>query len=335
MKRIIVIPAYEPDDRIIKLLENIDKDFDVVIVDDGSGEKYKDIFKECKKNAKVIQYEENRGKGYALKQAFSYINDKYKDNYIVVCMDCDGQHRISDAIKLCDYVDANPLSLVLGMRKRGDETPLRSRLGNGITMAIYRFITGVNVYDTQTGLRAFSNHIMNFMLSIPGDRFEYEMNMLLMATRNNIKIHEIQIETIYFKKHTSHFKAISDSFLVYKEIIKFSLSSIISFIIDYVLFTINVLLFKNITISNIISRVISASVNYNINRRMVFNSNNKLYRSLSGYIILAICILFINTILLNIFINIIGINALISKIIVELILFIISYIVQRKIIFKE
>ena len=335
MKRIIVIPAYEPDDRLIKLLKNIDKDFDTVVVDDGSGGKYENIFKECKLYSKVISYEDNHGKGYALKQAFSYINDKYKDNYIVVCMDCDGQHKVSDAVRLCDYVDANPLSLVLGMRKRGEETHLRSRLGNGITMGIYRFITGVNVYDTQTGLRAFSNHIMNFMLSIPGDRFEYEMNMLLMAAKNNIKIHEIQIETIYFKRHTSHFKAISDSFLVYKELIKFSISSIICFIIDYLLFAINILLFNNINVSNIIARVISASANYIINRKMVFNSNNKQYKSLCEYIVLAICILFINTILLNIFVNIIGINVLISKIIVELILFIVSYIVQRKIIFKE
>ena len=96
-KRIVVIPAYEPDSRLINLVKKIDKSIDVVIVDDGSGNDYKEIFKEAKLYGKVISYDINHGKGYALKEAFKYIREQYIDNYIVVCMDCDGQHSVNDA----------------------------------------------------------------------------------------------------------------------------------------------------------------------------------------------------------------------------------------------
>ena len=271
-----------------------------------------------------------------MKKAFSYIRDKYNEGYIVVCVDCDGQHSFRDAMKLCDYVEDHPSTLVLGMRKRSENTPLRSRIGNSITMGVYKYVTGVSVYDTQTGLRAFSDEIMRFILSIDGDRYEYEMNMLLMAVRNGINIHEIEIQTIYIDNNSgSHFNTFRDSYLVYKEIFKFSLSSIISFVIDYLLFTLFMFVFNNINLSNISARIISASVNYNVNKRIVFKSKQKLYKSLSGYILLAISILLINTLLLNIFVNVLSVNAFISKVIVELLLFIFSYIVQRKVVFKN
>lgn len=335
-KRIVIIPAYEPDKSMIILLKKISKNnnYDVIVIDDGSGVKYRDVFDEAKRYAKVLQYSDNMGKGYALKYGYKYVKDKYDNNYIVVCMDCDGQHSFKDAVKLCDYVDDNPSDLVLGMRKRGDNTPLRSRIGNYITMGIYRFVTGVDVYDTQTGLRAFSDKLMDYMLSISGNRYEYEMNVLLESVSNNIKIEEIEIETIYIDNNSgSHFDTFRDSIKIYKEIFKFSLSSISSFFIDYILFSLFIFVFNNINISNILARIISATYNYIVNKRMVFNSNKKIYNTFVGYVMLAIIILAVNTMLLNIFVNVF--NPFFSKIMVELILFIFSYVIQKKIIFNK
>ena len=337
MNKIILIPAYEPDDKLIKLVQDIDKqEFKVVVVDDGSGTMYQNIFDAIRRNVKVLGYDINQGKGHALKVGFKYIKEKYKKDYIVVTMDSDGQHLISDARKLCDYVLKNPNTLVLGKRIRGEKTPIRSRIGNEFTKFIYGFITSVYVYDTQTGLRAFSDKLMNFHLNVMGERFEYEMNVLLMAAREKIPIHEIEIKTIYINDNRgSHFNTFKDSYLVYKEIIKFSLSSIISFLVDFLLFTIFTFIFHSITLSNIVARFISASVNYTINRVHVFNNKGGIYQSIFSYLLLALFILVLNTLVLNILVYKLFVNKYIAKIITEVILFIFSWFIQRKYIFNN
>ena len=220
MKYIILIPALEPDQKLISLLQSIDKKFDAIVIDDGSGAKYYSIFNEAKKYAYVISYEENKGKGYALKTGLKYIKDKY-ENYIVVTMDCDGQHTIKDAITLCDFVNNNRSTLALGKREWDKHTPIRSRIGNYLTRKIYQKTTELTIYDTQTGLRAFSNKLIDYMLNTEGNRYEYEMNVLLNLRQHNIKCQEIPISTIYINKNkTSHFHPLKDSYKVYKAIFK-------------------------------------------------------------------------------------------------------------------
>ena len=326
--RIALIPSYEPDEKLINVVNNLQKEnFKVIVVNDGSNEKYQKYFN--KLNTKVISYKENKGKGYALKTGLKYIKKNYKD-YIVVTMDSDGQHLSKDAIKLCNYAEKHPKQLVLGSRKRGKNTPLKSYLGNAITSIVYKFITKNHIYDTQTGLRAFTHNLIDYMLETKGDRFEYEMNVLLNTNKNNIKITEIPIQTIYIdgNSHT-HFNPIKDSLKIYKEIFKFSLSSFASFLIDYSLYIIFTILSSNLIFSNILSRLISSYVNYNINKKIVFKSKNK---SFVKYYLLVIVILMLNTLILWTLSH--YINIYLAKIITELILFILSFIIQKTYIFK-
>ena len=152
MKYIILIPTYNPDERLIKILESIDGKYDVIVVDDGSPDK--SIIKECEKYAKVISYEENKGKGYAIKEGLKYIKYNYV-NYIVVTMDDDMQHTLKDAIKLCDYVSMHDDEFAIGRRHWDKTTPLASRFGNSIMRKRFKKYTGMSIYDTQNGLRAF------------------------------------------------------------------------------------------------------------------------------------------------------------------------------------
>ena len=334
MKKIILIPSYEPDEKLIELINKIDqKEFNIVIVNDGSKKEYDIIFNRLPKNIKLISYQTNKGKGYALKKGLEYIKETWKDNYIVITMDSDGQHRIEDAQKLCNYSEKHPNALVLGKRKRLETTPIRSKIGNTITRSIYKLTTGLDIYDTQTGLRTFTNQLIDFLLKIEGERFEYEMNVLLLAAKNKIPIKEIEIKTIYIENNKkSHFKTIKDSILVYKEIIKFSLSSIISFIIDYILFIIlstNI----NISISTIIARIISSSINFILNKKIVFNSKNNLKKEIINYIKLAITILLLNIMIINILTLVI--NKPLAKLLTEFILFIANYHIQKRIIFNK
>ena len=330
--KIALIPAYEPDEKLIKLVDELKKnDYKIVVVDDGSGKDYQDIFNKCK--TKVITYPNNQGKGHALKEGLKYIKETY-DNYYVVTMDSDGQHTIKDAERLFKQLQKRPNTLILGSRKRGKNTPIRSFLGNSITSFVYSLVTYRDIYDTQTGLRAFTEKLTDYMLEVSGERFEYEMNVLLNATRNNIKIKEITIETIYIDNNSgSHFNAIKDSFKIYKEIFKFSLSSLSCFVLDFILYVIFNLLTNNIIVSNIIARIISGTTNYNFNRSLVFKSTKKDKTSLLHYLLLATIIIIINTILVTVLSSVI--NKYLAKIIVEIILYLTSWFVQKSIIYKD
>lgn len=222
MKKIILIPSYEPDNKLIKLVNDLNKEeVDIVVINDGSNETFNNIFKSIKDKVHLISYKNNMGKGYALKEGLKYIKDKYKEDYLVVTMDSDGQHNIKDAKRLIEYTENNQNVLTIGKRLRDKKIPLRSKLGNGITKFVFLLTTGVKVYDTQSGLRCFTDNLIDFMLDVDGDRFEYEMNVLMMCAKNKIKMNEIVIETIYIDNNSgSHFNKFKDSYLIYKNIFK-------------------------------------------------------------------------------------------------------------------
>jgi putative flippase GtrA len=330
--KIALIPAYEPDDRLIVLLKELnDNNFKSIIVNDGSDKSYNKIFDRASKYGTVITYEGNKGKGHALKTGLKYIKNNFKNKYTVVTIDCDGQHKVKDALNLCNYVEDN--YIILGKRIRNKKTPIRSKIGNRITKFIFFLVTGIDIYDTQTGLRAFNETVIDYLLNIKGEKYEYEMNVLLNCFINNIKVKEIEIETIYINNNSgSHFNTVKDAFKIYKDIFKFSLSSLICALIDYILFITFMLFSKNVTLSNIVSRIISASINYKINKKFIFN-NYKSNNSLIKYFTLALCILILNTILLNVIKM--YINKFIAKIIVEIILFFLSFTIQRIYIFRK
>lgn len=337
-----VIPAYEPDERLVPLArEAREKNFNVVIVDDGSGDSYKNIFDEAADYAHVISYPKNQGKGHAMKTAFKYIDEQRSrgrlSNCYVVIVDSDGQHKIDDAARLVKRAKERPGALILGSRKQSKDSPLRSRIGNAITRNVFKFMSGVSVYDTQTGMRAFSGELLDNMLSVKGERYEYEMNMLMEFAEKNIPMEEVEIETIYIDNNSaSHFNTIKDSWRIYKEIFKFSGSSILAFVVDYSLYTLLNLITKGsaVYICNAVARVISATMNYTINRNLVFHDKTPVYETAPRYIVVALGILVTNTGLLWILTSWFGMNIYLAKILVEIALFIASYTIQKKSVFS-
>lgn len=233
-KFIVLIPAYQPDQKLERLIQILKKEkLDIIVVNDGSGVECQHTFDAISSDCTVLSHEINRGKGCALKTGYQYIQSHYEDDYIVVTMDCDGQHTMEDAKKLYEYNRNHLNTLVLGSRKLDQNVPFRSKIGNSITRGVFSLATGVPVYDTQTGLRSFSNVLMDKMISIPGERYEYEIQVLLQCAADSIPIHEIEIKTIYIDNNSSsHFHPIRDSFKIYREIFHFSLASIVCFFLD-------------------------------------------------------------------------------------------------------
>lgn len=339
---IAVIPAYEPDEQLEKTAKELyDLNFKVLIVNDGSLPDKDDIFRRTESYATVLRHKKNCGKGRALKTAMRYILENMPGEDCVVTVDADGQHRSADVLAVSLMLSLHPNDPILGVRSFEGKVPLRSRIGNSVTRAVFALASGKKLSDTQTGLRAFSISIIPFLLSIEGERYEYEMNMLLRCAESGIGWTEFPIRTVYLdmKNTSSHFNTVKDSFRIYKTILKFSGSSFVSFLLDYVLFNIfNAVLglipsFNAVFFSNIFARIISCMFNYMLNKKYVFRSGGGVKTALK-YFCLALGILIANTLLLQLF-TAVGIPAFAAKIMTEITLFICSLLVQRFLIFKN
>lgn len=337
MKYIALIPAYKPAACLPELLKQLKNyGFEIFLIDDGSGAAYEHIFFECSRYAEVLYHMQNEGKGTALKTGLTEIALHYPKDAVVVTVDADGQHKPDDVLAVSKLAENNPGALVLGSRKLSDNMPLRSKLGNAVTRFVYRISTGLHVYDTQTGLRAFGTELIPKFLQISGNRYEYEMNVLLYCARERIAVLEHPIETVYLDGNSSsHFDAVKDSVRIYKEILKFSASSFIGFLVDYTAYSILLLFGCSLTLSNIAARIISASVNFTLNRRLVFKSSGSLVKSLAKYAILAACILAGNTMVLSFLSGVCGIHRMLAKIITETVFFVISWLAQKTVVFRR
>lgn len=334
---IALIPAYMPEMILVEITKQLSNSgFTIVIIDDGSGEKYKPIFDAVRKYAYVISYSENRGKGYALKIGFEYMLNRFGRSVVVVTLDADGQHRIPDVIKISKASENNPGKLILGSRKFSGKVPFKSKFGNSITRFVFSIAARTDVFDTQTGLRAFSGDMLSTLIGIKGERYEYEMNMLLEMSKLGNQIIEIPIDTVYINNNSStHFNPVSDSAKIYKQILRFSASSIISFLCDFLVYSLLIFFGGGIILSNAAARLISGSINFTMNRKLVFKSKEKPIISAIKYIVLAAIILIGNTVLLSVFTNLLFMNKYVSKLVTELVFFILSFTIQKLFVFKN
>lgn len=345
-KIIAVIPAYEPPSAFIdyakKLLSS--KVDNLIVVNDGSSEKYSEIFNNLAKlGVKIITYPRNMGKGFALKTAFSYIKDNVLEPYVVVTADCDGQHLVNDVITCAERATLMPNALTLGVRDfKNENVPKRSRFGNVATRRTFKILYGIDITDTQTGLRAFTNNVIDKVISVTGNGFEYEMNMLVSLYKLNVTFQEVKIETVYEEKQPdvnkrSHFKTFRDSVKVwgalFNNVKTYLLAILLSGIVEYGVFALcEFLIFSKFypavgtLFSTIIARTLSSIVNYLLNFKLVFKGNDK--KAIVRYYVLWGSIMGASFGLIHLFANVLGFNVILVKLVADLVLSAFSYYIQ-------
>lgn len=336
----VLIPAYEPDERLLQLITELQSKtfYDIVIVNDGSGPRFRAIFDSAENmGCVVLSHTHNSGKGCALKTGFAYLMQQSKEMTGVVTADADGQHLVDDIMRVADAISGT--GIVLGARKFTGEVPFRSAVGNAITRTVFSIVSGMRISDTQTGLRGFPVSLLPWLISLEGERFEYEMNMLLLTKSAGYGITEIEIRTVYLPgNRSSHFRAIRDSVRVYFPFLKFCFSGIVSAFVDYALLFVFQWITGNLFLSVVGARVTSSAVNFTINRTMVFNSRKRQHKKiteLAYYYILVGILLIFNYLLLRFLSENLRINLFWSKILTEIILFGLSFSAQHLFVFRK
>lgn len=379
---VVLIPAYEPDDRLARLVADLRSaapDRPVLVVDDGSGPECAGEFAAAEAaGAELIAHERNRGKGAALRTGFAQIATRWP-GACVVTADADGQHTPADVERVAARVEAlNPgvavavgcgprraelgagvttwpdeglaeargaagggsegagtASIVLGVRAFDGDVPLRSRLGNAVTSTVFRAATRTAVRDTQTGLRGIPAACLPWLATVRGDRFEYEFRMLLQAQDAGVELVEEPIETVYTDGNSSsHFRPLVDSVRIYAPLLSFTASAFAAFLVDTAALMGLYAATSWLLPSVVGARLLSGSVNFVVNRRLVFRRGRDVpvRRAAWRYVCLAVLLLAANYGIITVLTDA-GISLLAAKVLTDATLFVTSYAVQRAVVF--
>lgn len=363
----IIIPSYEPDYKLIETVDGLEAEgfTDIVVIDDGSGEEYAEIFRRvCEKTSvTLLSHPRNRGKGAALKTGFRFFLENRPDKAGAVTVDGDGQHLPADvracARRMMREESESPAAgdgpeghaVVLGSRDFSDPSvPRRSRMGNRITRVVFSLLCGIRLSDTQTGLRAIPRACLSCLAGVRGSRFEYETNMLIDLKSRGTRLLEERIETVYIDSNrASHFRTFSDSVRLYSYLLFFGASSFTSWLIDLAVFY---LLMRfaaphfpafaaavDAVICNVVARCTGSFINYLINRSLVFRSWQTMRKTFFRFVCVVAFIMLSAGLCIKGLTLLFGIDrpllATIIKVFVDFVFFFINFKLQRAWVFAE
>ncbi len=300
----VVLPSLDPDTKLLTVVDGLlDYGFtDIILVNDGSKPENMHYFEEAARHPEVhlLHHRTNRGKGAALKTAFQWFLNNRPDGIGVVTVDGDNQHHPEDT-RACALHMAQTDRIVLGVRDFDQpDVPFKSRNGNKITSLVFKIFVGMTISDTQTGLRAIPRAHLPLLCNISGDRFEYETNMLLEMKKAHLPFDEVKIRTVYIEENkSSHFRAVQDSWRIYKLILRhfflYGISSVLSAIVDAGLFALLAKLLAGTLTGSLltyvptaIARIISSIMNFFMNKKMVFGSKMSTGKAMARYFMLAV-----------------------------------------------
>lgn len=352
----VIVPSLDPDEKLTAVIDGLlAAGFkEIILVNDGSRTEKLHYFTDAAaahSEVKLLTHEQNRGKGAALKTAFTWYLEHHADGAGVVTVDGDNQHTPEDTAA-CVMLMKETGHVVLGVRDFSlPHVPARSRFGNRITSGVFRIFCGMKISDTQTGLRAIPTSALPVFLQVSGDRFEYETNMLLAMKEHDIAFEEKACSTVYIEENkSSHFRVFRDSWRIYRLLLthffRYSVSSLLSALLDEGLFVLLSRLLIGVVsgffltaIPVVTARVVSSLFNFFLNRKLVFHSKASAGRSFLRYYALAIPQLLLQLLfthglclLFGIGDGKTGLRALVYAVVMT-VLFVASYCIQQRWVF--
>jgi len=304
----------------------------IVIVDDGSGPEFQPTFSAAAAfpNVELLRHAVNLGKGAALKTAFNYVLCTFPNPVGVVTADADGQHHPEDIQRVAARLLERPDCLVLGSRTFGREVPLRSRLGNIATRGVMHALLGRKFTDTQTGLRGIPSSLLARLMRVESTGYEFELEMLMAAHHLSLSIIEEPIQTIYEPGNpSSHFNPVIDSMKIYFVLLRFGSVSVLSGLLDSLVYILVWRRTQNPLAAQVIGRLISVCFNYSMVRSSVFYSKQKHQSVLPKYLTLVVVSGTASYWGIHLMRERLGVSPVPAKLLVETILFFVNFAVQR------
>ena len=355
----VIVPSLDPDEKLHEVVEGLLREgfSDIVLVNDGSHAErihyFDDEVAAHPDKVTLLTHEINRGKGAAMKTAFRYLMENRPALAGVVTVDGDNQHRPEDTRRCVERMLESGHT-VLGVRDFNlPDVPKRSRFGNHLTSFVFKLLVGMKISDTQTGLRALPADTLPTMVKVKGDRYEYETNTLLSLQEHSLPFDEVKIQTVYIEENqSSHFHVFRDSFRIYKlllgHFVRYTMSSLLCALVDTGLYALmGFLLIHSLVdpylsaVCTVVARLCSSLLNLFLNKYFVFRTRGNAVRSALRYYALALPIMLMQFLLTEGCYRLFGIGEgetwlrTLVYAIVMVILFILSYIIQQRWVFKN
>ena len=359
LKTTVVIPSYNPDVKLSMLVDELIMSgfSDIIIVDDGSDFGIRNVestFEYVKKKAEctILHHPSNLGKGMALKTGFKFCMHNRSKETIVVTMDDDGEYSVADVNAcLVDYeenhMEEAPV-LIASRDFRAGTCSTKRLIFNKIAGIAMTYLCGVDVRDVQTGLRIIPIKYMKKLLKVSGERFDYEINMLVELKYNNISTAE---HIISKEKETTiryaDYNPIWDICRLIAVMLKYAVSSLAATALDVLIFYLIILSMDGTLLhidksagmlyATVIARIISSTFNCVVNKRTVFKSDEPMKRVIYKFYIFSLLRAGVSYLMVLGASYMLGSYAdtatVIVKLIVDLVLFFAGYGIQKKFIF--
>lgn len=341
LRPIALIPAYKPEFALVDITSELvrsDQFQKVVVVNNGNGPECDAIFKVLEEadGVDLLRLHVNLGKGAGLKFGINHIVCQFPSAVGIVTMDADGQHLVEDVLNVALNLIDKPNNLILGSREFKKDVPLRSRFGNLMSRGVMRVVGGLNLRDTMTGLRGIPMVFLTPLLRLKTQGFDFELDMLFKAKAGRLGIIEVPIQTVYLNENrSSHFNPFMDSLKVYLVFLRFNLSSLLSVIIDYPVFSVLFAMTGNIFVSQFVARSCAGIVNYYVNRSFVFKSDRSHKATISLYLTTWLFMGILSYGLIQLMHSRLGTNIYMAKLFVEGLMYVVGFIVQRDFVFTR
>jgi putative flippase GtrA len=339
-KPVALIPAYKPPPALREVVADLRARqlFECIcVVDDGNGAAYAELFDQLRADGvEVLHHHVNLGKGMALRTGLNHLAVHYPGAAGVVTLDADGQHLPGDVAQVVECLRKHPQDLVLGVRQLPATAPWRSRFGNRLTRHVLRIFTGMSLSDTQTGLRGIPMGLIADLLRLKSVGYDFELDMLILANRHRIPIQEVSIATVYLDDNaSSHFNPLLDSMKIYFVFLRFSSVSLMTAGIDYIIFALSFLFTGKVLVSMLLARLVAASFQFVMSYAFVFKDRQDKLPAIAKYglVLCALTMLALGGI--HAFDYFLGVSPLISKVIVEGLIYILSFLLLRDFVFSS
>lgn len=342
MSHAVIITLYKKDRITIDLCSKLNElgAEHIVVVNDGcvTGDEY---FNELISiGCHIVTLEKGSGKGTCIKAGAKYAYENIYNITGFITADADGQHKAKDIMKVSRALEIRPDNLILGKRDfTKSKMSFCRKISHKLSTAYFKVITGVKCKDTMTGLRGIPITLYEVVINTKGQRFEYEMNFLTKCADLKVPFYNVNIVTNQPSDCTSNYRLFKDTFLIYRTPLRFATASIGCTIVDLVLFTIFTFLLPastqwNVALATLMARIVSGSMNFMINRKVIFENDNKAGNQAFKFFILFFFIMCASTIAVS-SLSFIPVPATLIKAIVDLLLWAVNYTIQRKWVFKD
>ncbi len=215
----VIVPAFNEQNVIKDIINNLLKDFsNVIVINDGSNDKTLETINDL--DIKILNHEINLGVGAAVQTGFDYVSN-IPDAKAVITFDADGQHLVDDAVAMAKEILICDEGIIFGTRfpKHSKNIPMVKRIVLKLIAKITDLVTGVSLSDAHNGLKAYKVSIIK-ELELQFSSYSYESELITQVAKKKIDYKEMSTDIKYTSYSIKKGQKLLNGLLIIEDLLK-------------------------------------------------------------------------------------------------------------------